>query len=161
MYLLCLESWETQSPRISNSAAICKNLLVSSLNSDHMPHTHRVNAGKGCLSLENTGFIYSTVRNLLNVHRKGERRAVIIWWDGTEAGKGGRLMCVCSGTNFMAGCNCLCSLITFPSWFKCGALISFEFVISLRSQGQASGEFGSLSGRMLFQRHRGREDVLL
>jgi hypothetical protein len=46
----------------------------------------------------------SIVRNPVNVHRKGEQRAVITWWNGTE---GDGLMCVCSGTNFMATLNCL------------------------------------------------------
>ena len=40
------------------------------------------------MSRESIGFIYNIVRHPLNVHRKGEGRVVIFWWDGMEAGRG-------------------------------------------------------------------------
>jgi hypothetical protein len=40
------------------------------------------------LSPESTGFIFSIVRNSLSAQGEGEWRAVTIWWEGTEAGRG-------------------------------------------------------------------------
>jgi hypothetical protein len=50
-------------------------------------------------------------------------------------------MGVCSRTNFMASCNCLSLDLRLPFIFS---MISLEFVISLRSQGQAPGELSEV-----------------
>jgi hypothetical protein len=56
-------------------------------------------------------------------------------------------MGVCSRTNFMASSNRLCLPFTF-------SMVCLEFVISLRSQGQAPGVL--ISRNVSFWRHRGR-----
>ena len=83
LLLLC-----TGNPDEPENLEVCcklqKSFIVLSLNLDHMPCTHRLNAGKQCWSPESTN---SIVRNPLNVPRKGEWRAVIIC--GTELKMGG------------------------------------------------------------------------
>ena len=84
--------WVQGKPRraqeLQSSLKLAKELfIVSNSNLDHMPCIHRVNAAMWWLSPESTGFMYSIVRNPLNIYRKGEWKAVIIWSNRTETGR--------------------------------------------------------------------------
>jgi hypothetical protein len=78
------------SPRIMKSAATCKRVFYFF---KFELGSYALNASQGeCWQAipksREHWFIYSIVGNTLNVHRKGEWRAVIIWWGRTEAGRG-------------------------------------------------------------------------